>query len=135
MERSLLNAVRCGVDVRIVTPGIPDKHLINETTKNFYPRLLEGGVKIYEYTPGFVHAKGLLSDDRYAAVGSVNLDYRSLYLHFECGAWMYGTDCIPDIRRDFERVFADSRLLEVPDKVSALRRFFRALFNLIAPLL
>jgi len=135
MERSLLNAVRCGVDVRIVTPGIPDKHLINETTKNFYPRLLEGGVKIYEYTPGFVHAKGFLSDDRYAAVGSVNLDYRSLYLHFECGAWMYGTDCIPDIRRDFERVFADSRLLEVPDKVSALRRFFRALFNLIAPLL
>ena len=135
MERSLLTAVRCGVDVRIVTPGIPDKRLINETTKNCYPRLLAGGVKIYEYTPGFVHAKQFLCDDRFAAVGSVNLDYRSLYLHFECGAWMVGTDCIPDIRRDFESIFAASRLLEIPDKVSAVRRLYRAVLDLIAPLL
>ena len=134
MERALLTAVRCGVDVRIVTPGIPDKKLINETTKNCYPRLIEVGVKIYEYTPGFVHAKGFLCDDTYAAVGSVNLDYRSLYLHFECGAWMYKTDCIPDIKRDFESMFAESRLLETPDKVSAVRRLSRGILNLIAPL-
>ena len=135
MERSLLNAVQCGVDVRIVTPGGPDKRIINETTKNCYPSLLAGGVKIYEYTPGFVHAKGFLCDDEYAVVGSVNLDYRSLYLHFECGVWMHGTDCLPDIRRDFEEMFAASRLLTEPDKVSAVRRFNRAALNLIAPLL
>ena len=135
MERSLLNAAKCGVDVRIVTPGIPDKRIINETTKNCYPALLAGGVKIYEYTPGFVHAKGFLCDDEYAAVGSVNLDYRSLYLHFECGAWMYRTDCIPDIRADFEEMFAQSRLLSGPDRVSAFTRFHRAVLDLIAPLL
>ena len=135
MERALLSAVKCGVDVRIVTPGIPDKRFISETAKNCYPALLAGGVKMYEYTPGFVHAKGFLCDGEFAAVGSVNLDYRSLYLHFECGAWMYRADCLPDIRRDFEGMFAESRLLTEPDKVSALRRFNRAVFNLIAPLL
>ena len=131
MERALLSAVKCGVDVRIVTPGIPDKRFISETAKNCYPALLAGGVKMYEYTPGFVHAKGFLCDGEFAAVGSVNLDYRSLYLHFECGAWMYGTDCIPELRRDFEAMFADSRLLAAPDKVSAVRRFYRAILEKI----
>ncbi len=135
MERSLLHAARCGVDVRIVTPGIPDKLLINETTKNCYPSLLAGGVKIYEYTPGFVHAKGFLCDDEFAVVGSVNLDYRSLYLHFECGAWMYRTDCLPAVKRDFEETLAASRLLTEPDKISGIRKLFRASLDFIAPLL
>ncbi len=135
MERTLVQAAKSGVDVRIVMPGVPDKRMIGETTRNYFPSLIGNGVKIYEYTPGFVHAKEFVSDDRFAAVGSVNLDYRSLYLHFECGVWMCGTDCIRDVRDDFEGMFAASRLLTEAERVSGIRRLFRAALDLIAPLL
>ena len=134
MEQALCTAVRSGIDVRIITPGIPDKKVISETTKSFYPNLLAHGVKIYEYTPGFIHAKTFLCDDRFATVGSVNLDYRSLYLHFECGVWMSGTACIADIKADFEEMFRVSRVAE-EEKNSLVRRLFRAVLELLAPLL
>ena len=134
MEQALIHAARCGVDVRIVTPGVPDKLLISQTTKSYYPNLIANGVKIYEYKPGFVHAKGFLVDDEYAVVGSVNLDYRSLYLHFECGLWMYRPDCLPDVRRDFAALFDASEPVEAK-KPPLIIQLFRASLDLIAPLL
>ncbi len=101
METALRFAAERGVDVRLILPGIPDKKLPYALAKTHYPSLIRSGVRIYEYTPGFVHAKVFLSDDIEAVVGTINLDYRSLYHHFECAAWMRGTDCLPEIKADF----------------------------------
>ncbi len=133
MEQALIRAAKSGVDVRIVTPGIPDKKIVNETTKSFYPNLINGGVKIYEYTPGFIHSKTFLCDDKYSTVGSVNLDYRSLYLHFECGLWMYNSTENEKIKEDFEEMFRDSVLIK-PQKCSYARQVFRGVLELLAPL-
>lgn len=134
MEQALCRAAKSGVDVRIVTPGVPDKKIVYENTKSYYPNLIAHGVKIYEFSPGFLHAKTFLCDDRYATVGSVNLDYRSLYLHFECGVWMYRPDCIADIKEDFELTFRRStRVTE--EKCSLVRRLFRGVLELLAPLM
>jgi cardiolipin synthase A/B len=134
MEQALLTAVKSGVDVRIVTPGIPDKKLVKETTKSYYPNLIQNGVKIYEYQPGFIHAKTFLCDDKYATVGSINLDYRSLYLHFECGVWMYKTKCIQDIKNDFLEIFSVSSVAK-DEECSFIRQLFRGVMELLAPLL
>lgn len=106
------NAARRGVDVRIIVPHVPDKKLILEMTRSYYARLMEAGVKVYEYTPGFIHAKCYLADDEYAMVGTINLDYRSLVHHFENGVWMYRCECLTDIRRDFQETFACSMHVE-----------------------
>ncbi len=134
MEQALCRAAMSGVDVRIVTPGIPDKKVVYENTKSYYPNLLAHGVKIYEFTPGFLHAKTFLCDDRCATVGSVNLDYRSLYLHFECGVWMVGADCLGDIRTDFEETFARSAQV-TEEKCGRMRRLWRGVLELLAPLM
>ena len=101
LETALRFAAHRGVDVELILPGIPDKPVPYALAKTHYAALLEAGVKIYEYTPGFVHAKVFVSDDCKAVVGSINLDYRSLYHHFECAAYMCGTPCIKDIEEDF----------------------------------
>ncbi len=108
MQTALCNAAKSGVDVRIVTPGIPDKKIIFLMTRSNYKVLLESGIKIYEYTPGFIHAKCFLCDDETAAVGSINLDYRSLYLHFECGVFMYRSEAVMQLKEDMEQTFACS---------------------------
>ncbi len=108
MQTALCNAAKSGVDVRLVTPGIPDKKIIFLMTRSNYKVLLESGIKIYEYTPGFIHAKCFLCDDEIAAVGSINLDYRSLYLHFECGVWMYRSEAVMQLKEDMEQTFACS---------------------------
>ena len=108
METALKFAAERGVDVRLVLPGIPDKKIPWALAKTHYSSLMASGVKICEYTPGFVHAKVFVSDDREAVVGTINLDYRSLYHHFECAAYMYGTDCIADIKADVEATIARS---------------------------
>ena len=97
METALKFAAERGVDVALMLPGIPDKAVPYALAKTHYTSLLESGVKIYEYTPGFVHAKVFVSDSREAVVGTINLDYRSLYHHFECATYMYRTDCISKI--------------------------------------
>lgn len=109
LEGALCAAAQRGVDVRIVTPHIPDKKMVFHITRAHYPHLQAAGVKIYEFTPGFLHAKQFLCDDICAIVGTINLDYRSLVHHFECGVWMYRTPCIPDIKQDFLRLFARSQ--------------------------
>lgn len=98
---AMLGAASRGVDVRIIMPGIPDKKLVFRMSRSFYQVLLNGGVKIYEYTPGFVHAKGSMFDDRVATIGTVNLDYRSLFLHFENNSLFYRSSVISKIKADF----------------------------------
>lgn len=101
MMTALCLAAKSGVDVRLMTPGIPDKKLVFLLTQSYYEQLLEAGVKIYEYQPGFLHAKSFVCDDEIGVVGTINLDYRSLYLHFEDGVWIYRNKVIYDIRQDF----------------------------------
>ena len=109
METALKFAAERGVEVTLILPGIPDKKIPYALAKTHYASLLESGVKIYEYTPGFVHAKVFVSDSREAVVGTINLDYRSLYHHFECATYMYGTDCIAKIEEDFQDTLARCR--------------------------
>ena len=134
METALSLAAKSGVDVRIITPGIPDKKLVKMTTESHYQKLINNGVKIYEFDPGFIHAKNFLCDGKFATVGTINLDFRSLYLHFECGAWMYGTDCISDIKRDFDDTFTKCRRIE-EWKTGSVQRMFYGILEIIAPLL
>ena len=109
LETALKFAAERGVEVALILPGIPDKAVPYALAKTHYASLLESGVKIYEYTPGFVHAKVFVSDTREAVVGTINLDYRSLYHHFECATYMYGTDCISEIEADFASARAKCR--------------------------
>ena len=97
-----------GVDVRIVTPGIPDKKLAYRLTRANYGLLLKAGVKIYEYTPGFIHSKSIVSDDECAVVGTINFDYRSLYHHFENAVYFSGCKAVDSVKRDCEETFAIS---------------------------
>ena len=114
LETALCFAAQRGVDVKLILPGIPDKKLAYALAKTHYRALYDAGVKIYEYTPGFVHAKVFVSDDIKAIVGTINLDYRSLYHHFECATYLYKADCIPDIEADFQDTLAKCR--EVTDE-------------------
>ena len=109
LETALKFAAQRGVDVQLILPGIPDKKTAYALAKSHYRSLLAAGVKIYEYTPGFVHAKVVVSDDEKAVVGTINFDYRSLYHHFECAAYLYRTPCIPDIEQDFCKTRAECR--------------------------
>lgn len=109
METALKFAAERGVDVTLILPGIPDKEIPYALAKTHYASLLDSGIRICEYTPGFVHAKVFVSDGREAVVGTINLDYRSLYHHFECATYMYGVDCIPEIEADFQATLAKCR--------------------------
>lgn len=137
MARELTMAKQRGVDVRIVTPGIPDKKVIYRTTRSYYANLVRAGVRIYEYTPGFIHAKQVVVDGEVATVGTINFDFRSLYHHFENGVLMYKGHAIEDMCRDFETIFAESE--EVTEKYQGERktvlRGIDLLLRLIAPLL
>lgn len=133
---SLENAALRGVDVRIVVPHIPDKKMVFAMTRSFYPRLRRAGVKIYEYEPGFVHAKSYLVDDEYAMIGTINLDYRSLVHHFENGVWLYHCAAIGDIKEDIEATLEKS--IAITDdmiKTNFVQKFFRAVVRIFAPLL
>lgn len=137
IQTALISAARMGVDVRIVTPGIPDKRSVFEVTRSFYRPLIEAGVKIYEYTPGFMHAKLLVVDDEIAIVGTCNFDFRSFFLHFECGAWMCGVDAVKDVRKDIEQTITQSRAITHEDVLSVgiPRRLMRGLLVAFAPML
>jgi len=133
---ALQMAAKRGVDVRIVTPGIPDKKLVFRLTRSYYRFLLEAGVKIYEYTPGFMHAKSFVSDDRLAVVGTINLDYRSLYLHFECATLIYNGKVIQEIRDDALETIKISHEVQIKKtKSSLLGRFVDSILHLFAPLM
>ena len=136
MNKVLRLAARRGVDVRIITPGIPDKKIVYKLTRSYYSRLVASGVRIFEYTPGFLHAKECVSDDQVATVGTINLDYRSLYLHFENGVFFYGGHIIDDVKADFAHLFQDSR--EVTEDYRSQKKglhFDEYLLRLLSPLL
>ncbi len=134
---ALCFAAKSGIDVRIVTPRIPDKWYVQELTRSFYGVLLDAGVKVYEYTPGFIHSKVTVSDDRIAAVGSINFDYRSLYLHFECAALMYDSPAVLDVKNDFLETLKVSEEVTpaVYRKMRGRRGLIMSLLKLFAPLL
>ena len=132
----LENAALRGVDVRIIVPHIPDKKLVFTMTRSFYTRLMDAGVKIYEYEPGFIHAKSYLVDNDYAMIGTINLDYRSLVHHFENGIWMYQCEAARDLKTDIEDTL--SKCIKVtPEmlKTNLLQRFIRAVVRIFAPML
>lgn len=109
LTEDIKNAAMRGVDVRIVTPCVPDMKIIQLVTRGAYPDLLSAGVRIFEYTPGFIHSKQMIVDDRFAAVGTINLDYRSLVHQYENAVLLYKTESIADIRKDFEDIFEVSQ--------------------------
>ena len=136
MMTSLCLAAKRGVDVRIVTPGIPDKKIVFKVTQSYYPQLLKAGVKIYQYTPGFLHAKCVVCDDEVATVGTINFDYRSLYLHFENGVYLYNTSTVMDIKSDILKTIEKSeQICEGYLKQGLFRDLLRAIFGLFAPLM
>lgn len=112
---ALTLAAESGIDVRLIVPGIPDKWYVYYVTQSYYKVLLEAGVKIYEYTPGFIHAKMYVSDDNVAVVGSANMDYRSLHLHFENCCSFYGGKIVGDVKSDFEDMFSYCHMVTEED--------------------
>ena len=134
---ALKMAAKRGVDVRLILPHIPDKKYAFVLAKSHYRELREAGVKLYEYTPGFIHAKVFLSDDRAAVVGTINLDYRSLYHHFECGAFLYEVPALEDIKADFRDTFAKSHRVTWQDirSMGILTRLSGAVLKFVAPLM
>ena len=136
MTRALCLAARRGVDVRLLAPGIPDKRTVYELSKSHFPELVRNGVKVYTYTPGFVHSKCFVSDDRLAVVGTINLDYRSLTLHFENACLFVDHPVVAEVRQDFEDTFPDCAEVG-PDtrRFGVLRAFWLGILRLFAPLM
>ena len=137
MRTALINAAKCGVDVRLVVPGVPDKKLVYLLTQSNFAELIKNGVRIYKFTPGFIHSKCFVADDVTATVGTVNLDYRSLCLHFECGVFMYRTKAVMQVKEDTLETFKKCHEVtaeECQNKHFLVRTFMGAL-KLFAPLL
>ncbi|MDE7163918.1 MAG: cardiolipin synthase, partial [Clostridiales bacterium] len=137
IQSALVGAALAGVDVRIVIPHKPDKKIVYQTTKSFIPVLAKAGVKVYKYTPGFIHAKMMIVDDERAFIGTCNMDYRSFYLHYEDGALLYNVDSIADMKTDFLSTLEVSELLtpEQINNVLPTTRLARSILRLIAPMM
>lgn len=137
MIKCLQNSAKSGVDVRIIMPGIPDKKIVYWMGQSYYEELLECGVKIYQYKPGFVHAKCFVCDDEIATVGSINMDYRSLYLHFECGVWMYQSQAVAQVREDMMDTLKECEevTMEFCRNRPAVIRTLLGVLKIFAPLL
>ncbi|MBR4072508.1 MAG: cardiolipin synthase [Clostridia bacterium] len=135
MIRTLSIAAKSGIDVKIITPHIPDKWYVHPVTQYNYLELLEAGVKIYEYTPGFIHSKIFVSDDTVATVGTVNMDYRSFMLHFECGVWMSCPQTAVEIKEHFLKLLDESQeiVLEKWRKRGIKKRLKQAILHVFAP--
>ena len=136
MTRALSLAARRGVDVRLAVPAIPDKKIVYHLGKSYFPELIENGVKVYRFTPGFIHSKVFLADDRQAVVGSINLDYRSLTLHFENACMFVDHPVLPSIKADFEETFPRCETVSVKKRrFNVLYDLYLGLLRLFAPLL
>ncbi len=137
MINALILAAQSGVDVRIITPAIPDKKIVNALTKANYPQLLSNGVRIFEYIPGFIHSKMFVSDDQRAIVGTTNMDFRSFFLHFESGSVFYGGSMVSSVKTDFLETFklCEEVTLSSVKKRSWLMKLTGQVAKLVAPLL
>ncbi len=137
MNLALSTAAKAGVDVRILTPSIGDKWYVHAVTRTYYEDLMKSGVKIYEYAPGFVHAKTIVADDELGIVGTINLDYRSLYLHFECGVWLYKTRSVLQMRDDYLKTLEASYQVSKEDlkKIKWYKKLAGSALRMFAPLM
>jgi len=136
LRNALCNCCKRGVEVCIVTPNIPDKKIIYSVTQVNYKPLIEAGIKIYQYIPGFIHAKSIICDNIVAVLGTVNLDYRSLYLNFENSLYLSNNSHVIDIEKDFKQTVNESKLIDMQNykKINIVKRFFGKLLKIIAPL-
>lgn len=134
---ALITAAKNGVDVRITLPHIPDKWYVHTISRSNYDQLIKAGVKVYEYKPGFIHAKMMVADDEVAFVGTTNMDFRSYYMHFECGLLFIGGDIINQILKDYHETSLESIQISEADmkKVNVFVRITRAILNLFSALL
>ena len=133
--KTIKNTALRGIDVRIITPHIPDKKIVFELTRSNYDILIQSGVKIYEYKPGFIHAKSYISDDVLGMIGTINLDYRSLTHHFENGVWIYNDQVIKEMKIDFIDTINQSILInDKPIKTSKIRKLFRSILKIFSPI-
>lgn len=137
MTDALNLAAKRGVDVRIMTPHIPDKWYVHAVTRANYELLVECGVKIFEYTPGFIHSKTFVVDDELAVVGTINMDFRSLYLHYECAVWLYKTKSVMEVKEDFIQSLesCEEITLNMCKSISWSRRLTQSLLRVFSPLL
>lgn len=136
MLSALCLAAKSGIKVNVVTPGIPDKWFVHEVTRSNYKRLIQSGVNIYEYKDGFIHSKIVITDRECAVIGTQNFDYRSLYLHFECGVWMYKSNAVLEADDDFKAIIKVSRKISESDlKIPWYKSIVRGFLKLFAPLL
>lgn len=137
MMDALTYVAKCGIEVIVIMPHIPDKWYAFVLAKTYYKQAMDAGVKIYEYTPGFVHAKVFVSDNDTATVGTINLDYRSLYHHFECGAFIYNNSVVWDIEKDFQNTLKKCQLVTSEDlkSRSIFEKLVGSLLRLVAPLM
>ncbi len=135
MSTILTTAAKSGIEVKIITPHIPDKWYVHPVTRYNYLILLEAGVKIYEYTPGFIHSKLFVSDDKIATVGTVNMDYRSFIFHFECGAWLCDNSTVLDVKTAFEDALSRSEEIKLDawKKRPVIQRLKEAILHIFAP--
>ena len=136
MINTLIHTAKKGVDVRIIMPGIADKQIVHDMGRTYYAQLIQGGVKIYEYEPGFVHSKVFVCDDTYATVGTINLDYRSLYLHFENGTLLYKSKKVLDVKQNFMDTLSKCKEIQVKDThVNIVKGLFLSIIRIFSPLL
>ena len=137
MATALKIAAKSGVDIKIVTPYIPDKKFVHAVTKSYYESFIKDGIEIYEFTPGFMHAKTFVVDDEYGVVGSINLDFRSLYLHYECGVWLYKTESIKSMKDDYLKTLKRCHKVTMEEckNTSSIRKVLRLIIRMFAPLL
>ncbi|GAA0351392.1 cardiolipin synthase [Alkalibacterium iburiense] len=136
LETALILAAESGIDVRIITPKQWDKYLVHVTTRSYYNELVDAGIKVYEYTPGFMHAKTMLIDGKAAVVGTINFDYRSLYLHFENAVVLYGNDALKEIKKDMEDTIEISEEMTQKELSYSLPvRIVKSILRLFAPLM
>lgn len=137
IQSALIAASKRGVNIKIIVPHIPDKKYVFRVTQSFYKPLLKQGIKFYEYTPGFIHSKTILSDDKLATVGTINFDYRSFYHNYECGVWLYNTETIANIKNDFLKTLLDSTEVTgeyIEKNIGPFNLFLGEVFKLFAPL-
>ena len=137
MTGALLTAAKSGIDVRIITPHVPDKWYVHAVSRAHYENLTKAGVRIYEYTPGFIHSKIYLVDERYAVAGTVNLDFRSLYLHFENAVYLFEATCTAAIAEDFQKTFPECEEITWRKcrNTNLWQRLTRAALRLFSPLM
>lgn len=137
LTTALILAAESGVDVRIITPYQYDKWYVHIVTQAYYPELIRAGVRIYEYTPGFIHSKTFISDDDTATIGTINLDYRSLYLHFECGVFLYKSRAVAQLKDDFLTMLSYCKEITIRDctNTGIFKRLLQSILKIFAPLL